>query len=379
MNSFVLLIVFLICYIPLVVVFAITPYVTRKTESFGVTIPEEEHTNPHVKAIRDNYRMSVLAFGIVFGLFVIVVTLLMPIKISQIFFTAGMFLQIIIMFLFYLSGHKKMKVLKAENNWMVGKNQVVVVDTGFRNKRVMVSPLWFLLYVVLIAATVAFGLIMYDKMPDRIPMHFDINGVANKWAAKSYKVLLFAPVIQLLMTFLFVFVYWIIGKSKQQIDAANPEKSVEQGRRFRYSWSAFLMFTGLATVAIFGFMQIAMTGLVKNPVIITLIPIAISVGIVAAAIILSIKVGQGGSRITVGNIGKSAATAMVGAANRDDDRFWKLGMFYYNPDDPALFVEKRFGIGWTCNFGRPASWIIMIGIIALIPVITWIASSVLTK
>ena len=29
-------------------------------------------------------------------------------------------------------------------------------------------------------------------------------------------------------------------------------------------------------------------------------------------------------------------------------------MFYVNPDDPAILVPKRMGIGWTINFGRPA-------------------------
>ena len=29
--------------------------------------------------------------------------------------------------------------------------------------------------------------------------------------------------------------------------------------------------------------------------------------------------------------------------DRLDDRNWYLGVFYYNPDDPAAFVPKRFG------------------------------------
>jgi uncharacterized membrane protein len=38
---------------------------------------------------------------------------------------------------------------------------------------------------------------------------------------------------------------------------------------------------------------------------------------------------------------------------RDDDRYWSSNIFYNNPDDPALFVPKRFGFGWTLNFGHP--------------------------
>ena len=41
------------------------------------------------------------------------------------------------------------------------------------------------------------------------------------------------------------------------------------------------------------------------------------------------------------------------------DQHWKLGMFYYNPDDPALIVEKRLGIGYTFNFARWLAWLIL--------------------
>jgi Family of unknown function (DUF5808) len=30
-------------------------------------------------------------------------------------------------------------------------------------------------------------------------------------------------------------------------------------------------------------------------------------------------------------------------------------MFYVNRQDPALIVEKRFGFGYTLNFGHPAA------------------------
>ena len=38
------------------------------------------------------------------------------------------------------------------------------------------------------------------------------------------------------------------------------------------------------------------------------------------------------------------------------DECWKLGVFYFNPEDPAIFVEKRFGIGYTCNLANRGAW-----------------------
>ena len=32
----------------------------------------------------------------------------------------------------------------------------------------------------------------------------------------------------------------------------------------------------------------------------------------------------------------------------------------------AQAAEKRFGIGWTCNFARPACWVIIAAFVVLI-------------
>jgi uncharacterized membrane protein len=55
---------------------------------------------------------------------------------------------------------------------------------------------------------------------------------------------------------------------------------------------------------------------------------------------------------------------------RDDDRYWYGGFFYSNPDDPALFVEKRYGIGWTLNFGHPQAKLVLIGTAVIVLVLT---------
>ncbi len=46
-----------------------------------------------------------------------------------------------------------------------------------------------------------------------------------------------------------------------------------------------------------------------------------------------------------------------------DERHWKWGIFYVNRDDSALLVEKRFGVGYTLNFGNPWGIAIMAGIL----------------
>lgn len=56
---------------------------------------------------------------------------------------------------------------------------------------------------------------------------------------------------------------------------------------------------------------------------------------------------------------------------QDDEKNWKLGMFYFNPKDPAIFIKKRFGIGRTVNFGNPLGVLIFVGLLA---VIVWLST-----
>jgi uncharacterized membrane protein len=51
----------------------------------------------------------------------------------------------------------------------------------------------------------------------------------------------------------------------------------------------------------------------------------------------------------------------------DDPKNWRMGIFYYNPEDKRLFPPKRIrGGGWTVNFANPYSILATIVLAALI-------------
>jgi len=41
---------------------------------------------------------------------------------------------------------------------------------------------------------------------------------------------------------------------------------------------------------------------------------------------------------------------------QNGDEFWRWGLYYGNPADPALFVQARTGPGFTLNFGKLLAW-----------------------
>jgi len=36
-----------------------------------------------------------------------------------------------------------------------------------------------------------------------------------------------------------------------------------------------------------------------------------------------------------------------------NSKFYKWGFFYVNRSDPRIFVPKRYGFGYSLNFGKP--------------------------
>src|SRR5262249_52961286 len=78
---------------------------------------------------------------------------------------------------------------------------------------------------------------------------------------------------------------------------------------------------------------------------------------VLVAIVVLARLGQGGSRMPAADDARVAGSA-VPIGDRTPD--WKLGIFYFNPDDSAVLVEKRFGLGYSLNFARPTAWIIVL-------------------
>jgi len=77
-------------------------------------------------------------------------------------------------------------------------------------------------------------------------------------------------------------------------------------------------------------------------------------GSVVIVVVLA-RMGQGGARLTGGGTGP--------AGDRTLDAHWRWGQLYVNRADPAFFVEKRFGIGYTLNFGHPLWWVFFVGLL----------------
>lgn len=359
-NSFMTLIVTVPIILVIFTIQILTPKLTRKEIYFGVRIPEEQLENEELKKFYREYIRNNIAFLI---LYTIVYSLIL-LHFNQLFVplqAVGIFLYLGITFYIYYITNKKVKAIKEKNSWYKAKKSAVVVDTNFSKEKggkMLASPWWFLIPIAIIIVNTIIAFSVYDRIPDIFAIHWNALGQADRWAKKSYKSILLLPVMQCFITIVMFFSFKIIGWSKQQISASNPEISKEQNRIFRYRWSIYIIAMAVLMNLFFTFVNLNTLQVIKNSnQTMRMFSLSFTVIVCIGSLIMSIKTGQGGSRVRIPN----REGKQNNLIDRDDDRYWKLGnSIYINKDDPSLFVEKRFGIGWTMNFGRIESVAILV-------------------
>ncbi|MHB9012455.1 MAG: DUF1648 domain-containing protein [Ignavibacteriaceae bacterium] len=338
----------------------IIPFLNKETIIFGVRIPDEEISNPMVEQLKRNFRHNYLATMIPYS---IVLALSLYEYENKSILSLGIILSVFFIGYLYVLYNHKMAII---NNSIVKKDvgkkeQIIVVDTGFREGKYLIPFAWFTPSLIIIIFCFLFITLNYDKIPATIPIKFNFDGNAILFTAKTCFYVFLMPVSSIINLLLFVGIYFVIKRAKQQTSSNYPEKSKLQDRKFRYLWSGYIVILAFILSAFFVIISLKIDQLINlSGELFTIINIVVPNVVLIGAIILAIKTGQSGSRLKF-NTGETANNYKIA----DDNFYWKLGMFYYNPDDPAFMVPKRMGIGWTFNFGHPISFIILIALIAV--------------
>jgi uncharacterized membrane protein len=226
--------------------------------------------------------------------------------------------------------------------------------------------MWLLPALTIVAATAVVGIVRYPHLPNQLPVHLTAAGVADRYAAKSVWTAFSALAVQLFVTAIMAGLLVLTYRSRPEIDAADVAGSASRYRRFLFAVSrAMLTCAALVDLsmmlAVFELWQVfhvssgTMMALVTAPAIL---------GVIVLVLVI-VRTGQAGSRLA----GATTAAAPTGhnlPTNRDDDRFWKGGLIYVNQDDPAVVVPRRYGVGWTLNFGNPRSFVVLAVVIVVV-------------
>jgi uncharacterized membrane protein len=220
----------------------------------------------------------------------------------------------------------------------------------------------------ILGATLAitYAALNYGRMPERVPTHFGPSGRPDQWASRSVWTVMLLPIGTLMMGVALGVVAYLTAHAKRAVRARDRGVSMAAQLRFRAAMTRFLSGIGILTTLLMMLLSVgavrvsvgeaaALPDVVMWPALGLLLVYAIG-----GSLYLMFRYGQGGARLERG-----AGQAPLTDGLADNSR-WVLGVFYVNRDDPALLVEKRFGLGYTINFGNPVAVTLLVLLVAAI-------------
>jgi uncharacterized membrane protein len=223
---------------------------------------------------------------------------------------------------------------------------------------------------VLLAVVAAWLGARWDDIPARFPIHWDQAGRPDGWATRTVAGVLAPLGLATASCAILLVLGWYVAMRTRRVHAAGAAGAREEARRRLH----LVLLNGLAVVIAANGASTAVLPLVGSPTPagvlgMALLPLAL-VLVIAFALV---RLGREPAPPPTPAEPEMFASAFVG--DRTPDRCWKWGLIYYNPDDPAFLVEKRFGIGYTFNFARAWSWVLMAALLALLLVLMQLGRS----
>jgi len=336
----------------LVTVSYVMPRLTRPDIYFAVTIAPDFRDSAEGRAILGRYRVEVLIYGII-AIAVALSPLWIPQLSSDTLIVVGLLLQPVGGFIAYYRARQRVRphaVVPATVREAALTPHEVRLPGGWT---VQIGP-----FALLAAVGVWLGL-HWTEIPDRFPIHWGMNGQPDNWATRSL-IGVFLPLLTgaFFCALLGFFAHAILRWSRViRMGGAAGESE----HYFRRTVVSILVAAEYFLALVFAWAGILDLSAVRTGPHGVVPILVLSLSFTVVVTLLMIRAGQGGSRLA----GAAAAGLVIPAGDRTADRFWKLGLFYSNGDDPALFVEKRFGIGYTINFGHPGAWLVIGTLVAV--------------
>lgn len=341
-------------FLVLVLVLALLlPSMTGPTVPFGVRVPADRADDPAVVRQVRAYRWRVLVGGIVAaGIGVALYgltgeTVLLPVSVLVV---VGLWYGC-----FFLANHE-LRAAKAEGGWYEGLRQGVTVGTEPRLDPPRFPWPWLAPALIVTLATVVIGVFSYPSMPETLVVHYNERGVANRVAAKSVATAFSLVFVQIGLTALLAGIAAaIVVRSRPDIDPAHPVSSARWHRQYLSLGAKVLL--GLAAVIDLGMLGSSL--LMWTGTVTPLAPLVVVLPILAGVVVAIVVLARHNRERTEGE-------EDTGLTHRDDDRYWRGGLFYVNRDDHAVMVPRRVGVGWTLNFGNPVATLLLAAVIGLI-------------
>jgi uncharacterized membrane protein len=203
--------------------------------------------------------------------------------------------------------------------------------------------------VSVIGCTMGFIIGRAPLLGQFIPVHFGVEGTPDRWMRFSYSLVLLPVWIQLALAVVFGSIgTLLLFRARSHSHEGEEDEAARQEReRMLATTEAISLLTtiwvgfqGIAALRILWLWQRWQGDLGE-----------IYLQSLVLAIVASVIVGIRGA----------VNMRHANPASRETlDVHWWIDGLYFNPQNPALFVPLRSGVGWTLNFGRPRALAILL-------------------
>jgi len=224
-------------------------------------------------------------------------------------------------------------------------------------------------------AALAYAASHYADLPPLVPTHFGPSGAPDAWRPKSLGTVMLLPLMTLVLGVSLGVIAFLTSRAKRALRYPLTEVSAAAQTRFREAMTRYISAIGMMATLMLTLMAISSIrvalGLERGLSPVAMITAGVLlVAALAGTVYIGLRYGQGGARLE-----RAASRAQL-TDGLADNRYWVLGMFYVNRDDPAILVEHRFGLGYTLNLGNwkaVALFVLFIGLLVGITVAALVA------
>lgn len=338
----------------IIVIQAFTPYLVKRTEVFGIYVPEKYTKEIKLNKLKKSYALSCLLLGAVLtGGYIVGISAVAATEESAVGWGIGLQLFLILFsMVLYYRNHLRVKELKKQKEWEAGKTKKVVADLQFRHDLKIVPGWIFVLPMVITAGLIGYTVMVFDQLPEKIPTHWGIDGVADAFTDKTVLSSIAMLLVLFLMQLLFLFLNQGMRNSGAKIRASRKKQSRERELVSRKYGSILLAIVSVGVTFLFTYLHLlTIFPDLGNPVQ--------SMSLIIGFVLLTLA-ATGFYVFKIVKISHSSEeTPELDVLDADDDKYWKGGLIYINKEDPSMLVEKRFGVGWTINLGNIKTWVLI--------------------
>lgn len=342
---------FLIVLLIMAALQVMIPFIVKGTIVFGVTVPDQFVHHERLQFLKRRYAMIVAGVTVLAAAVAITVLVIgLPETTQVIVNMVALYVVIVMSMVVYFVYHVKVQQLKRVEAWGKELRQVRVVDTSVRERDEMVPWTFIVLPMLLSVSLMVYTWLNYDKLPPMIPVHWGANGMADAWTGKTWVTAVSTPITFFIMQWLFAGVIDAMKQSGIRVSVNMREQSIERQLTIRRFSNWFFVGLTYVLTAVMTVVQLSIIHeqLSKSSV---LTPVFLGVTLFTLGGVLLYAWQMYKMRL---RFPKELQSNLMDV---DEDRFWKGGLIYYNPDDPSVFVEKRFGIGWTMNMANKRGYV----------------------